>query len=138
VGVPALYTALRMETAWLEAQQGLPFKAQPMTMCSYEVDCADVLDLTDPAEQAAQAVTPADLACAWESMALARKVPPSWTLARRLISEGMAGIIVPSYAPGATAIDRSLVFWRWGDAPPHRVAVHDELRRLPHDDASWR
>ena len=33
-GTPALYTALRMETAWLEAQQGFAFKAQ-----SHYSDC---------------------------------------------------------------------------------------------------
>jgi RES domain-containing protein len=27
----ALYTSRRMETAWREAQQGFPFKAQPLT-----------------------------------------------------------------------------------------------------------
>lgn len=31
-GVLALYTSLRFEIAWLEAQQAFPFKAQPMTM----------------------------------------------------------------------------------------------------------
>lgn len=50
----ALYTSMRSETAWLEAQQGLPFKAQPMTLCAYRVDCADMLDLTDPAVRAAR------------------------------------------------------------------------------------
>lgn len=48
IGMPVLYTSRRFETAWLEAQQAFPFKAQPMTLCAYEVDCADILDLTDP------------------------------------------------------------------------------------------
>jgi len=48
-GTPALYTSLRFETAWLEAQQAFPFKAQPMTLCAYDVDCEDILDLTDAA-----------------------------------------------------------------------------------------
>lgn len=47
-GTPALYTSLRMETAWLEAQQGFPFKPQPLTICGYDVDSEPVLDLTDP------------------------------------------------------------------------------------------
>jgi len=38
VGVPALYTSWRMETAWREAQQGFAFKAQPLTVCAYDVD----------------------------------------------------------------------------------------------------
>jgi RES domain-containing protein len=33
-----------METAWLEAQQGFAFKAQPLTICAYDVDCADIAD----------------------------------------------------------------------------------------------
>jgi RES domain-containing protein len=49
IGQPALYTSSRLETAWLEAQQGFAFKGQPMTMCTYRVDCEDVLDFRDPA-----------------------------------------------------------------------------------------
>ncbi len=33
-GVEALYTSLRPETAWLEAQQGFAFKTWPMTLCA--------------------------------------------------------------------------------------------------------
>jgi hypothetical protein len=49
VGMPALFTALIFETVWLVAQQAFPFKAQPMTLCAHEVDCEDILDLTDTA-----------------------------------------------------------------------------------------
>jgi RES domain-containing protein len=44
--VPTLYTALRPSTAWAEVQAGFAFKLQPATLCAYEVDCTDVLDLT--------------------------------------------------------------------------------------------
>ncbi len=53
VGMPALYTSFRFQTAWLEAQQAFMFKPQPLTLCAYEVDCEDVLDLTDRATLAA-------------------------------------------------------------------------------------
>ena len=53
IGLAALYTARRFETAWLEAQRAFPFKAQPMTLCAYGVDCDDVLDLADPAIRSA-------------------------------------------------------------------------------------
>lgn len=112
-GVPALYTSCRMETAWIEAQQGFAFKAQPLTICAYAVDCAEIADLTEPAIRAALGVTPGDLACAWEDLAARGLEPPSWALARRLITGGTAAIIVPSFAPGATAAaDRNVVFWR--------------------------
>lgn len=137
VGVPALYTARRMETAWLEAQQGFPFKAQPLTICAYEVDCTDIADLSDAGGCRALGVAPADLACAWEDVASRGAEPPSWRLARRLIGAGHAGIVVPSFAPGAGPADRNAVFWIWSDDLPHRLRVIDDAARLPRDDRSW-
>lgn len=137
-GMPALYTSRRMQTAWLEAQQAFPFKAQPLTLCAYEVDCADVADLTDAADRATLGVTPETLACPWEDLADRRVTPPSWDLARRLQAEGIAAIIVPSFAARATAADVNVVFWRWGAALPHRLLVIDDERRLPRDQSSWR
>ena len=137
-GMAALYTSRRMETAWREAQQGFAFKAQPLTVCAYDVDCADVADLTDPATCAGLRVDPADLACPWEDDASQGRDPASWRLTRRLFAAGTAGIVVPSFAPGATGADRNVVFWRWSDALPHRVVVIDDEARLPRDDTSWR
>lgn len=136
-GTEALYTSLRLETAWLEAQQGFAFKAQPMTVCGYETDCEDIADLTDPSERARLGVHAAELSCAWEDLAARRLMPPSWAVASRLMAGGVAGILVPSFAPGATAHDVNAVFWRWSDAPPHIVRVIDHHGRLPKDDRSW-
>ena len=137
-GTEALYTARRLETAWLEAQQAFPFKAQPMTICAYAVDCEGVVDLMDERERRAWGVAAGDLSCAWEALAGRGEAPPSWQLARRLIAAGVAGILVPSFAPGAGPQDANAVFWRWSDAPPHQVKVIDDAGRLPRDDASWR
>ena len=127
IGRPALYTSLRIETAWLEAQQGFAFKAQPMTLVAYQVACDDMLDLSsDP---------PGKLACAWEDLASRRQPVPSWELAERLIAEGVAGVIVPSFAHRARADDRNAVFWRWDDTT---VKVIDAHSRLPTNDSSWR
>jgi RES domain-containing protein len=136
-GMPALYTSRRMQTAWLEAQQAFPFKAQPLTLCAYAVDCADVADLTDPACRKALDVTPEALACPWEALADRRETPPSWDLARRLRVLGIAAVIVPSFAAGATVDDVNVVFWSWGAALPHRLAVIDDEHRLPRDQSSW-
>ena len=137
VGVPALYTALRFETAWLEAQQAFPFKAQPMTLCAYEVDCEDVLDLTDTAVMAANGITAADLACPWKDLSTRGIKPPSWALAERLAADGTAGVVVPSFAKGAVAADINVVFWNWAPVPPHQVRVIDDDQRLPRDGRSW-
>ena len=138
VGRAALYTSMRFETAWLEAQQAFPFKGQPMTICGYRVDCEDIEDLCDASVRRALDVKSEDLACAWEYLADMGEVPPSWSVADRLMASGVAGIIVPSFAHGATASDRNVVFWTWADAPPHEVKVIDEAARLPKNDASWR
>lgn len=137
VGMAALYLSERIETAWLEAQQGFAFKAQPMTLCAYRIDCADVLDLTEPAPLAALGIEPTSLACSWEANAHAGHMPPTWALAMRLTQEGIAAIRVRSFAPGAGPADINLVFWSWGDEPPHQARVVDDHARLPLDDRSW-
>jgi RES domain-containing protein len=63
-GTAALYTSLDPKTGWMEAPQGLPFKAQPMTLVGYRVRCERIIDLTDPAVLAACGVDDATLACA--------------------------------------------------------------------------
>jgi RES domain-containing protein len=138
VGVEALYTSRRLQTAWLEAQQGFPYKAQPMTLCGYDVDCEDILDLTDDGVRAAHQVTLDDLGCAWKDLTTRKIEPPSWAMMRRLEAGGVAGIIVPSFALGATALDVNVIFWTWDVAPPHRVQVIDDAGRLPRDMSSWR
>lgn len=137
VGTPALYTSLRMETAWLEAQQGFPFKPQPLTICAYDVDSEPVLDLTDPPNLDNLGFFSSALACPWEDLADQGKTPPSWELAKTLIANKIAGIIVPSFAPGATKNDQNLIFWKWSGDLPSRVIVIDDEGRLPRTDMSW-
>jgi len=113
-GTACFYAALSLETAWLEAQQGFAFKAQPLTICSYRAEIADVLDLSDPAVRERADVT-----------------------ADRLIAAGCAGVIVPSFASRATPDDRNLVLWSWSREAPHRLVVIDDEQRLPRDQSSW-
>ena len=137
-GRPALYTALHLETAWLEAQQGFAFKAQPMTVRSYEVDCVDIVDLTCEKTLETMGIGPRDLSCAWEDLTDRGREPPSWLIADNLIAQGAAGIVVPSFAHRAGPGDRNLVFWTWSSDRPHKVSVIDDHGRLPSDDSSWR
>mgnify|MGYP002780083749 FL=1 len=137
-GIACLYTSLRLETAWLEAQQGFAFKAQPMTLCSYRIDCEGILDLTTDEGLAAAPISRAGLACAWEMQAADRKPVPTWELADRLIEAGCAGIIVPSFAVRAGERDINMILWHWTRDRPHMVCVVDDDNRLPKDRSSWR
>jgi len=137
IGTPALYAALRFETAWLEAQQGFAFKAQPMTLCGYDVDCEDIADLTDPEVLGSLGIQLADLRCGWAGFLDRRQAPPSWLVADRLVAAGYAGIKVRSFASGATDADENAVFWQWAADPPHQVRVIDPGGRLPRNDRSW-
>jgi RES domain-containing protein len=137
-GMPALYTALDPKTAWMEAQQGMPFKAQPLTLVAYRVDCEGIVDLTDPAAQTALGIGDAVLGSPWEDLASRGLTPPTWDIAKKLTHAGHLGVLVPSFAPGTGEGDRNLVLWRWSDAAPCCVVVIDDFGRLPKDDASWR
>lgn len=135
--MPALYTSATLEGAWREAQQGFPFKARPLLISVYELDCQDVADPTDGVTHSSLGVEPSDLACVWEELMSLGTVPPSWTLARRLFEAGTAAAAVPSFAPDALESDRNMVFWRWADTPPHQIRVIDDDQRLLKDTSSW-
>jgi len=133
-GLPALYLGLSPMTAIKEANQGFAMKIEPLTLCSYDIDCEDIVDLRTCLDPDAG---PERLACGWLAIALAGKIPPTWVLARRLMSQGAAGVIAPSFAPGARPDDLNLVLWDWDPIGPHRVSVHDTDGRLPKDQISW-
>jgi RES domain-containing protein len=129
-GIPALYTALTPECAWAEAQQGFAFKAQPMTLCAYRVDCEDILDLRTDSAYASVGASFADLACAWEDLAALKQEVPSWALQTGLCAKSVAAILVPSFAPAAPAGAYNMVFWKWSEDLPHSVKVVDDFGRL--------
>jgi RES domain-containing protein len=136
-GVETLYLALTVEGAFLEATQGFSMKFVPYTMCSYDLDCDDIADLRTPDGRALHEVNLDDMSCAWMNFLLAGKDPPSWSVARCLISEGFAGMLVPSFAPGATADKANMVLWDWSDKAPHQAVVFDPKGQLPKDQSSW-
>ncbi|TDX22470.1 RES domain-containing protein [Modicisalibacter xianhensis] len=137
VGLPALYTSERFETAWLEAQQGFPYKTQPLTLCTYEVDCGPLLDLCNPAIQERVHANPkAWMQEAWLDKKMRREPILAWAIVDQLIEEGFAGIRVPSQANGATHRDTNIVFWQWSRRPPTKVRVIDDDNRLPSEPQS--
>lgn len=137
-GVAALYLSLDWQTAIVEASQGFAYRIPPLTIVSYEVDCEEIADLTSAEERGRHRVSSKAMSCAWRLLADTGAPVPSWRIAERLMEAGIAGIVVPSYAAGADSEAKNLVLWRWSEELPHRVAIIDDERRLPHNDASWR
>ena len=135
-GESALYLSLDVITAVGECTQGLTQRLHPLVMCEYDIDCDGVADLRTEDECSKYGVTPTDLACPWLSFQLAGKEAPSWLVADRLKAD-YAGIIVPSFVPGADEKNSNLVLWAWGPDLPRRVQVFDPAGRLPRDQLSW-
>lgn len=136
-GVPALYLALSVEGVFVEMGHGFARRFDPLTVCSYEVDVEDVIDLRTDADRAREGVELGELGCAWALDLANGREPASWGVARRMIARGAAGIVVPSFARGATAGMHNLVLWKWGRDLPHRVVAHDPSGRLPRNQESW-
>ena len=136
-GMPALYLALSPTVALAEYNQGFPHRPQPVTLCAYEVDCADIIDLTDAAELSRLQTSNEVLSNPWEMHLAMKQMPPTWELTTQLINAGAAGIIVPSYARNAPENGKNLVLWRWSDIFPHQVLLIDDYERLPKNQDSW-
>lgn len=137
VGQEALYTSLDYQTAFKEVQYGLP-RPQPYVICAFEVDCEDILDLTDPLICSNWGISQADLACNWRYISLVNhKDPPTWLMVDQLLNKGIAGIKVRSFAKTATSMDTNIVFWAWKISQPHQVKIIDDATRLPKNPASW-
>ena len=137
-GVPALYLGLTLMTAIKEANQGFAHRIDPCVLCSYEIDCEDIADLTTGEGRGAFSVTSDELACAWAAALGDGARPASWSIYDRLRRQNIAGLLVPSFAPSAGQEDRNLVLWDWGPSLPHKVVVFDPSGRLPKDQLSWR
>jgi RES domain-containing protein len=127
-GMAALYASLTPLTAIREANRAGAF--QPVTLVCYRADLDPVLDARDPAALAAHGATAALLADdAWRLRTASGKAPTQ-ALAERLVAAGFAGLLVRSFAPGATPADLNLVLWCWGAEPPATLSVIDDEDRL--------
>jgi RES domain-containing protein len=128
-GVPTLYLSTSANGAITEATQGFAHKFHPLTLCSYDVDCAGIIDLSTHAARAEAGVALDDMACAWMDDISSNKKPASWSLHARF-AKSAAGLLVPSFAHGAAAGATNMALWRWGPDLPRRVMVFDPQERL--------
>lgn len=136
-GQEALYLSLSALTALREVSSGFAHRLTPLVLCSYDVDCDDIVDLRTAACRAEAGISFKELATPWADDLAHGREPASHALAGRLIAGGAAGMLAPSLAHGGTDDDQNLVLWRWGPQLPHRVQVFDPSGRLPKNQLSW-
>lgn len=116
--------------------QGFPNRMKPMVLVQYDVDCDDIVDLTSEDVRSTLGIESSDMGGEWMPINDG-DIPVTWDISDALIGGGHAGVLVPSFAPGATLEDINLVLWDWGDDLPHQVLVYDPDGQLPKDGSSW-
>jgi RES domain-containing protein len=128
-GTPALYASLSIMTALREANQ--VGSLQPTTLVAYEADIGNVFDSRDATALRAEGMTPQALAdVTWRDQMKATGEAQTQAFAARLLAAGYHGLLVRSFAHGASDDDLNLVLWRWGDAAPCRLTLIDDEDRL--------
>ncbi len=127
-GTPALYASLSPVTALREANQ--VGTLQPTTLVAYDADIAPVFDREADA-LSAFGLTRVDLAAsAWRNEMIEDGESKTQKFARRLIAEGYAALLVPSFARGAPHNALNLILWRWTSGAPTKLVRIDDENRL--------
>uniref|UniRef100_A0A9E7ZZ48 RES domain-containing protein n=1 Tax=Bosea sp. NBC_00436 TaxID=2969620 RepID=A0A9E7ZZ48_9HYPH len=128
-GTPALYTSLSIVTALREANQA--GSLQPTTLVSYQAEFERIFDTRDDSALRAEGMDDAGLADpTWRDQMRTAGEARTQAFAGRLTAAGYHGLIVRSFAPGASHDDANLVLWTWSDAAPCRLILIDDEGRL--------
>jgi len=128
-GTPALYCSLSVMTAVREANQAGTL--QPTTLVAYHAEIVDLFDTRDETSLEAERMEAAALAATtWRDEMMTNGEARTQTFARTLIAKGYSGLLVRSFAHGASENDLNLVLWHWGNGPPARLSLIDDERRL--------
>lgn len=128
-GVPALYLSLSVKTALREANQ--VGNLQPTTLVSYDAEIERVFNCRDDDALKARNIDVATLAdSTWRDQMKATGEARTQTFAKDLIAANYHGLLVRSFALGASGDDLNLVLWKWSDKGPSRLSLIDDENRL--------
>jgi len=126
-GIPALHTALDPATALREANQ--VGNLQPTILVSYAADLGPIFDTRDEDGLKQYSMTAALLADpAWRLRMLDGQPVPTQEFAQSLIADGFAGLLIRSFAKGASISDFNIVLWNWTSDKCNLAVVDDEDR----------
>jgi hypothetical protein len=96
---------------------------------SYRANIAPVFDAQEAIELAAYGMTTETLADpGWRLAMLEGRRVPTQDFARDLIVEGYSGLLVRSFAKGATETNVNLVLWNWSNQRSSLDVIDDEGR----------
>jgi RES domain-containing protein len=123
VGVPTIYAARELSTAWAEYNQG--FTQHPALIVQLELSNAYLADLTHSETLEALGVSASIHQTEWRDALDRGQVPESY----------YDGVIYPSFmSPGGSCV----ALWRWNESDEGpRLTVIDPENRLPKSPASW-
>jgi len=128
-GVPALYASLSIMTALREANQ--VGNLQPTTIVSYDAQIEMIFDCRDELALKAMGSDAVILGHdGWREQMRLKGEAETQIFARRLIADGYSGLLVRSFAKGASQDDLNLVLWRWSSSSPSRLTLIDDEHRL--------
>lgn len=131
VGLPTIYAARELSTAWAEYNQG--FVQHPALIAQLELRHARLADTMDPALLADLGITEDIHREEWRDVSDRGLVPATHRLQAELATRGYDGLIYPSFmSPGGSCV----ALWRW-NAGGAELTVVDPESRLPKTPASW-
>ena len=126
-GTPALYTSRDPATALREANQ--VGSLQPTILVSYTADLGPIFDTRNQDGLKQYGMTEAMLVDpAWRMKMLDSLTMPTQDFAGSLIADGFAGLLIRSFAKGASASDFNIVLWNWNSEGCALSIVDDEDR----------
>ena len=126
-GTPALYTSLDPATALREANQ--VGSLQPTILVSYKANLGPIFDTHDQDVLERYGMKVSMLADpAWRMKMLDGQSVPTQDLAHNLIADRFVGLLIQSFAKGASSSDFNIVLWAWTDNNGSLEVVDDEER----------
>ncbi len=126
-GISALYTALDPVGALREANQ--VGSLQPTVLVSYNADLGPIFDTRNTGELERHHMSENALADpGWRTKMLDDQTVPTQDFAASLIADGFAGVLIRSYAKGASSTDFNIVLWQWTGNNCDLEVVDDEGR----------
>ncbi|MGV8856733.1 MAG: RES family NAD+ phosphorylase [Devosia sp.] len=133
VGIPTIYAARELSTAWAEYNQG--FVQHPALIAQLQLKGAHLIDATDPKVLRQWSLDESIHQSEWRSDLDNSAVPSTHVAYQRFVEAGIDGVIYPSFmSPGGSCV----ALWRWNDAGGPILSIVDPDGRLPMSPASWR